>query len=164
MKYVLTLQEQINDIYGIASSYIGLGNIHFYQNRLDEALLAYEEAMQIGKELNDLRLISLCNDNIAGILKLKNKDKIPSNLITKYEYPSIPFAKINNPNEEISNYYTAICSGVVSYQGEKSMLTGSKRTGNAIASQVVEHGERLRLRLGGGNPRIVLLPSTRPPA
>jgi hypothetical protein len=86
---------------------------------------------------NIIRDNSHCyNDNIAGILKLKNKDKIPSNLITKYEYPSIPFAKINNPNEEISNYYTAICSGVVSYQGEKSMLTGSKRTGNAIASQV----------------------------
>jgi hypothetical protein len=74
-------------------------------------------------------------NDISKILKLDNIDKIPEYLIEQYGYPIIPFAKINNPTEEIKNYYNSICSVLRSNANKDITLTSTIRSRHVLASQ-----------------------------
>lgn len=65
----LHIYEELNDRYGICTSFVNMGNLKAEQNEYEAALKDFDRALSLSKEINDPYVIAACYANIGTIYR-----------------------------------------------------------------------------------------------
>lgn len=64
----VALDSAVQNLHGLSSDYINLGNVYHLMHRTDEAIKTYERSYQLSKEIGELQLQCISLNNIGAVL------------------------------------------------------------------------------------------------